>query len=77
MKQVFEQIGIPEVINHDNEGSWSSTKFRRLINQHKIKQTITSTPPPFAERSKIRYPKPDDTETCFTIVLSPLTWYKR
>ena len=49
MKEVFEKIGIPEIIYHDNEGSWSSTEFIRLINSHKIKQIITSTPPPFAE----------------------------
>ena len=51
MKEVFEKVGIPEVIYHDNEGSWSSTEFIRLINYHKIKQIITSTPPPFAERA--------------------------
>ena len=49
MKEAFEQISIPEVIYHDNEGSWSSTEFIRLINPHKINQIITSTPPPFAE----------------------------
>ena len=49
MKEVFEKIGIPKVIYHDNEGSWSSLEFIRLINYHKIKQIITSTPPPFAE----------------------------
>ena len=51
MKEVLEKIGVPEVIYHDNEGSWSSTEFIRLINSHKIKQIITSTPPPFAERA--------------------------
>ena len=35
---------------HDNEGSWSGGDFVQLLNQHKIKQIITSTPPPFAER---------------------------
>ena len=50
MKEVLENIGVPEVIYHDIEGSWSSTEFIRLINPHKIKQIITSTPPPFAER---------------------------
>ena len=29
MKEVFEKVGIPEVIYHDNEGSWSSTEFIR------------------------------------------------
>ena len=51
MKEVFEKVGIPEVIYHDNEGPWSSTEFIRLINSHKIKQIITSTSPPFAERA--------------------------
>ena len=50
MKEVFEKVGIPEVIYHDNEGSWSSTEFIRLKNPHKIKHIITPTPPPFAER---------------------------
>ena len=50
MKEVLEKIGVPEVIYHDNEGSWSSTEFIRLIHSHKIKSIITSTPPPFAER---------------------------
>ena len=48
--EVLNKIGVPEVIYHDNEGSWSSTQFIRFINSHKIKQIITSTPPPFAER---------------------------
>ena len=51
MKEVLDKIGVPETIYHDNEGSWSSTEFIRLINSHKIKQIITSTPPPFAERA--------------------------
>ena len=53
MKEVLEKIGVPEVIYHDKEGSWSSTEFIILINSHKIKQVITPTPPPFAE-SKIK-----------------------
>ena len=51
VKEVLENIGVPEVIYHDNEGSWSSTGFIRLINSHKIKQIITSTPPQFTERA--------------------------
>ena len=47
----LESIGVPEVMYHDNEGSWSSIEFTRLINYHKVKQIITSTPPPFAERT--------------------------
>ena len=41
---------MPEVLYHDNEGSWNSWDFIQLLNQNKIKQIITSTPPPFAER---------------------------
>ena len=48
--KVLNKIGVPEVIYHDNEGPWSSTEFVRLMNSHNIKQIITSTPPPFAER---------------------------
>ena len=48
--EVLNKIGVPEVIYHDNEGSWSSTQFIILTNSHKVKQTITSTPQPFAER---------------------------
>ena len=29
MEEVFGKVGIPEVIYHDNEGSWSSTEFIR------------------------------------------------
>ena len=57
MVEVLNKIGVPEVLYHDNEGSWSSTEFIRLITSHKIKQIITSTPPPFAERN----PETDDT----------------
>ena len=49
-KEVLEKIGIPENIYHDNEGSWSTTGFIKLLNQHKINQIITTAPPPFAER---------------------------
>ena len=48
--EVLEKIGAPEVISHDNEGSWNSTQFIILINSHTNKHIITSTPPPFAER---------------------------
>ena len=57
MEEVFGKVGIPEVIYHDNEGSWSSTEFIRLIHSHKIKHIITSTPPPFAERLGARWAK--------------------
>jgi hypothetical protein len=50
MKEILNVIGKPEVLYHDNEGSWNSGDFIQLLNQNKIKQIITSTPPPFAER---------------------------
>ena len=50
MKEILKVIGVPEVLYHDNEGSWNSGNFIQLLNQNKIKQIITSTPPPFAER---------------------------
>ena len=50
MNEVFDKIGVPENLYHDNEGSWNSKEFIKLLNQRKIKQIITSTPPPFAER---------------------------
>ena len=50
MKEILKVIGVPEVLYHDNEGSWNSWDFIQLLNQNKIKQIITSTPPPFAER---------------------------
>ena len=50
MREILKVIGVPEVLYHDNEGSWNSGDFIQLLNQHNIKQIITSTPPPFAER---------------------------
>ena len=50
MKEVLEVIGVPKILYHDNEGSWNSKDFITLLNQNNIKQIITSTPPPFAER---------------------------
>ena len=50
MKEVLNVIGVPKILYHDNEGSWNSKDFIILLNQNKIKQIITSTPPPFAER---------------------------
>ena len=50
MKEVLDKIGVPSVLYHDNEGSWNSKEFLRLMNEHKIKQIITTSPPPFAER---------------------------
>ena len=51
MKEVLDKIGVPKQILHDNEGSFSSTAFIRLLNEHKIKQIIVSTHAPFAERA--------------------------
>ena len=50
MKEILNVIGVPTNLYHDSEGSWNSGAFVQLLNQHKIKQIITSTPPPFAER---------------------------
>jgi hypothetical protein len=50
MKEVLRVIGKPQTLYHDNEGSWNSKQFIQLLNQNSIKQIITSTPPPFAER---------------------------
>ena len=50
MKEVLNKIGIPKTIYHDFEGSWNSKEFIQVLNLAKIKQIITSTPPPFAER---------------------------
>ena len=50
MSEVVNTIGVMKQIYHDNEGSWNSTEFIRLLNKHGIKQIITSSPPPFAER---------------------------
>ena len=49
LNEVLDKIGVMKTLYHDNEGSWSSTEFIRLINSH-TKQIIASTPPPFAER---------------------------
>ena len=49
-KEVLDNIRKPQHIYHDNEGSFSSIEFIRLVNEHKIKQIIVSTKGPFAER---------------------------
>ena len=48
---MFDKTGKPQQIYHDNKGSCSSAEFIRLLNEHKIKQTIVSTKAPFAERA--------------------------
>ena len=50
-KEVLDKIGKPQQIYHDNEGSFSSTEFIILLNEHTIKQIIVSTKAPFAERA--------------------------
>ena len=39
-KEVLDKIGKPKQIYHDNEGSFSSTKFIRLVNENNIKQKL-------------------------------------
>ena len=34
MEEVLEKIGVPEVLYHDNGGSWNSIEFRRWLNTH-------------------------------------------
>lgn len=34
MKEVLEKIGVPEVLYHDNGGSWNIIEFRRWLNTH-------------------------------------------
>ena len=40
--EVLDKIGILKQIYHDNEGSFSSLKFIRLVKPHKIRQIIVS-----------------------------------
>ena len=49
-KEVLDKIKKPQQIYHDNEGSSSSIEFRRLLNEHNMRQNI-STKAPFAERA--------------------------
>jgi len=50
LKIILKGIGIPKIVFHDNEGGFSSPEFVTILNSHKIKQTITTAPAPFAER---------------------------
>ena len=50
-KEVINVIGVPENIMSDREGAWESTEFIKLLNEHKIKHIISSSPPPFGERA--------------------------
>ena len=48
---MLDNIGILKQIYHDNEGSFSSIEFIRLVNSHMMKQIVVSTQAPFAERA--------------------------
>ena len=50
-KEVLNKIGKPQQFYYDNEGSFNSIKFIRLLNEHNIKQMIVITKAPFAERA--------------------------
>ena len=50
-KEVINVIGVPENIMSDREGAWESTEFIKLLNEHKIKHIISSSPTPFGERA--------------------------
>ena len=49
--EILNKIGIPEQIMSDREGAWESTEFVRLLNKHKIKHIISTSPPAFSERA--------------------------
>jgi transposase InsO family protein len=48
--EVMKDIGIPKQIYSDDEGSFSSKQFIRLMNENKIKHIISSTGAPTVER---------------------------
>ena len=48
---MLDNTGKPQQVYHDNEGSFGSTEFIILLNEHKVKQIIVSTKAPFAERA--------------------------
>ena len=50
-KEILNVIGVPKNVMSDREGAWESTVFVRLLNEHKIKHIISSSPPPFSERA--------------------------
>ena len=56
LKEIPDKIGVPEQIYSDEEGSFNSPKFIRIINEHGIKLIQTSTHANTAERF-IRYIK--------------------
>lgn len=50
-EEILKVIGVPSQIMSDREGAWESKEFVRLLNAHKIKHIISSSPPPFSERA--------------------------
>ena len=48
---MLDKLGTPKQIYHDNEGSFSSTEFIRLLNGNNIRQIIVSNKAHFAERA--------------------------
>ena len=50
-EELLDKMGKPKQIYHDNEGSFSSIEFIRLLNGHNIRQIIVSTKAPLAERA--------------------------
>ena len=49
--EILNVIGVPTQIMPDREGAWESTEFIKLLNKHKIKHIISSSPPHFSERA--------------------------
>ena len=49
--EILNVIGVPTQIMSDREGAWESTEFIELLNKHKIKHIISTSPPPFSERA--------------------------
>jgi hypothetical protein len=50
LKEILQKIGVPKQIYSDEEGSFNSLKFIRVINENKIKHIQTSTHANVAER---------------------------
>ena len=50
VKEVFTKIGVPKQIYSDEEGSFNSPKYFKLMNEHKVKHIQTSTHAPTVER---------------------------
>ena len=43
--EILNVIGVPSQMMSDREGAWESTEFIKLLNRHKIKHIISSSPP--------------------------------